>query len=237
MSTAIVFRQFFDGESSTYTYLLGDPRSGEAVLIDGVLERFERDAQFARELGLRVGWTLDTHVHADHVTAASAWRERFQTRAAISESAGVACADRRLRDGDEIAFGRFAARAMTTPGHTNGCMTFVCEGMAFTGDALLIRGCGRTDFQGGSSETLFQSVREKIFALPEETLVYPGHDYQGRTCSTIGEEKRWNPRLGESRTLAEFRETMSKLNLADPKKMAEALPANLACGQREGRPA
>lgn len=234
MPSDFVFRQLFDGESSTYTYLLGDSGAGEAVVIDGVLGQIERDERIARELGLRVLWAIDTHVHADHVTAAGAWRDRFGATTAVGAASGVECADRAIADGDEIAFGRFRLQAIATPGHTSACVSFLCEGRVFTGDALLIRGCGRTDFQGGSAERLFASVRERLFALPEETLVYPGHDYLGRTCSTIAEERRWNARLAESRTKAEFLEIMANLKLADPKKMAEALPANLACGRAGG---
>lgn len=229
-----VFRQLFERESSTYTYLLGDTRSGEAVLIDGVLETVERDEASARELGLRVAWVVDTHVHADHVTGAGAWRDRFGAKTAVGAGSGVECADRLLADGDEVPFGRFRLKAIATPGHTSACVSYLCEGRVFTGDALLIRGCGRTDFQGGSAERLFESVRARLFSLPDETLVYPGHDYNGRTCSSIFEERRWNARLAESRTREEFIAIMANLKLADPKKIAEALPANLACGRAGG---
>lgn len=228
-----MFRQLFDRETCTYTYLIADAETGAAALVDPVLDRLERDVQTLQELGLRLEWALDTHVHADHVSSAGALRDRLGARTAISASAGVTCVDRRLRDGDEIEFGSIRLRAIATPGHTDGCMTFLWDGRAFTGDALLIRGCGRTDFQQGSAERLWESARGRILALPDETWIYPGHDYNGRLVSTVGEEKRWNPRLGNGRTKEEFLDLMANLKLEDPKRMAEAVPANLACGRRE----
>jgi glyoxylase-like metal-dependent hydrolase (beta-lactamase superfamily II)/rhodanese-related sulfurtransferase len=228
----MLFRQLFDPETSTYTYLLADEASREAVIIDPVHEQFERDAGLIGELGLRLVAVLDTHVHADHVTAQGLLRERFGAQSVMSERSGAVCADRLVKHGDRIEFGRHALEVRETPGHTNGCLTFVCHEarMAFTGDALLIRGCGRTDFQSGSSRALFQSVRERVFTLPEDTLIYPAHDYKGRTVSTVAEEKQHNPRLGMSRSLADFNQLMAALNLPYPRKMDASVPVNLACG-------
>jgi sulfur dioxygenase len=228
----MLFRQLFDAETSTYTYLLADEASREAVIIDPVHDQFERDAGLISELGLRLVAVLDTHVHADHVTAQGLLRERFGARSVMSERSGAVCADRLVKHGDRIEFGRHALEVRETPGHTNGCLTFVCHEprVAFTGDALLIRGCGRTDFQGGSSRTLYQSVRERVLSLPDDTLIYPAHDYKGRTVSTVAEEKQHNPRLGMSRSLADFNQVMAALNLPYPRKMDTSVPANLACG-------
>ncbi len=236
MHPDLIFHQFFESESSTYTYLLADRAGGESVLIDPVYETIDRDLNWVRELGLKLVYVLDTHVHADHVTGAGEIRRRTGAKTALSASAGVACADVSLRDGDELAFGRFRVRALETPGHTDGCMSFYCEGRVFTGDALLIRGCGRTDFQQGSAERLYDSVHQKLFALPDETRVCPAHDYKGLTASTIGLEKEFNPRLGSGKTKGEFVRLMSELRLAQPKKIHEALPANMACGEKGGPP-
>lgn len=228
----MLFRQLFDPETSTYTYLLADEETREAVIIDPVHEQFERDATLIGELGLRLVAVLDTHVHADHVTAQGLLRQRFGAKTFMSERSGAVCADVLIKQGDRVAFGRHTLEVRETPGHTSGCLTFVCHEprMAFTGDALLIRGCGRTDFQSGDSRSLFQSVRECVFTLPEDTLVYPAHDYKGRTVSTVAEEKRHNPRLGMSRSLAEFTALMAGLNLPYPRKMDVSVPANLSCG-------
>lgn len=228
----MLFRQLFDLESSTYTYLLADEATREAVLIDPVREQLERDTALLRELGLSLRYALDTHVHADHVTALGALREQTGCQTVLAARAGVGCADVGVRHGDVLRFGAHALEVRATPGHTDGCVTYVTgdHRMAFTGDALLIRGCGRTDFQQGDAPTLYRSVHEQIFALPDETLVYPGHDYKGRTVSTVGEEKRWNPRLGGGRSLEEFEAIMRGLGLAYPKKIDEALPANRLCG-------
>ncbi len=232
----MLFRQLFDPASSTYTYLLADEDSREAVILDPVIEQIDRDAELLRELELRLAYALDTHVHADHVTALGSLRDRLGCQTVISERAGVGVADLLVKEGDRITFGRHALEVRETPGHTSGCLTYVTadHAMAFTGDALLIRGSGRTDFQQGDARMLYQSVHQKIFTLPDTTAVYPGHDYKGRTMSTVGEEKRYNPRLGGGKSVEEFVAIMASLQLAYPKKMDVALPANLHCGVPRG---
>ncbi len=228
----MLFRQLYDGESSTYTYLLADEASKEAVLIDPVIEQIDRDVALVRELGLELRWVLDTHVHADHVTGAGALRERLGARTVVSERGGAPCADVLVKGGDTIPFGRYALEVRETPGHTDGCVTYVTRdhGMAFTGDALLVRGSGRTDFQQGDARRLYRSVHEQIFSLPDACLLYPAHDYKGRTVTSVGEEKAHNPRLGGGRTADEFAAIMEELQLPRPKKIDVAVPANLACG-------
>jgi sulfur dioxygenase len=237
----MLFRQLFDPESSTYTYLLADERTREAVIIDPVLERVERDLALITELGLRLTHTLDTHVHADHVTGAGALRDRTHAATVLSERSGVGCADVYVKDGDRIRFGESTLEVRETPGHTSGCVTYVTADrtMAFTGDALLVRGTGRTDFQQGDAHALYRSVTEKIFTLPDDCLLYPAHDYQGRTVTTVAEEKKHNPRLGAHpdgapRSEDEFVAIMAALKLAYPKKIDIAVPANLQCGQPRG---
>ncbi len=228
----MLFRQLFDPESSSYSYLLADSASREAVLIDAVREQLERDLALLAELELRLVFAVETHVHADHVTASGLLREKLGARVVVGARAGVETADLALDDGAGVRFGRHWLEARATPGHTAGCVTWVCSdaGMAFTGDALLIRGCGRTDFQQGDARRLFRSVRERVLTLPDETLLYPAHDYRGRTVTTVAEEKRWNPRLGLARSEQEFVAIMDGLQLAYPKRMDEAVPANLRSG-------
>ena len=231
-----VFRQLFDPTSSTYTYLLGDAEAGQALLIDPVFEHVRRDAALLHELGLRLVATLETHVHADHVTGAWLMKQRCGSQIVLSAAAGANNADRVLQHGDHVAFGSRHVEARATPGHTNGCMTYVLDdrSMAFTGDSLLIRGCGRTDFQQGSPERLFRSVQEQILSLPAECLLYPGHDYRGLTATSVLEEKRFNPRLGGNANVSDFAGYMNHLGLAHPKLIDIAVPANLRCGQPEG---
>lgn len=230
MSKDIIFHQLFEPVSSTYTYIIADKKTKEAAIIDPVLETVDRDSKLIEELGLRVVYALDTHIHADHITGAGELRKRLGLKSAVSAEAEVDCVDIPLEDGQELLLGDKTIKVIATPGHTNTCLTFAFEGMIFTGDALLIRGCGRTDFQQGSSDTLFKSVREKLFKLPDEVIIYPGHDYRGLTSSTIGTEKKFNARLKETISLDEFKKIMSELKLANPKKIHEAVPANLACG-------
>ena len=229
----LIFRQLFDPTSSTYTYLLGCSVSKEALLIDPVFEQVRRDAALIGELGLTLAWTLDTHVHADHVTGAWLLKQRLGSRIALSAASGAAGADRLLQDGDRIEFGRRALEVRSTPGHTSGCVTYVLddESMAFTGDCILIRGSGRTDFQQGDPRALYRSVRSRIFALPESCLLYPAHDYRGLTVSSVAEEKRFNPRLGGEVGESDYVGYMKNLDLPHPKKIDEAVPANLRCGQ------
>jgi len=227
----MIFRQLFDQNTWTYTYLLADEASKEAVLIDPVIEKLERDLQLLDELGLSLKYVFDTHVHADHVTANGALRERTGCQTGVSEKGGAGCVSLQLKEGDQFNFGAYTIEVLETPGHTDGCLSFVCDNRVFTGDTLLIRGCGRTDFQQGDAGTLFDNITNKLYTLPDATWVYPGHDYHGMTRSNIGEEKAHNPRvsLGRDRFVA----FMNDLNLAYPKRIHEAVPANLACGDIE----
>ena len=232
----MLFRQLFEAQSSTYTYLVGCERTREAVLIDPVLETIERDLQELDALQASLRFTIETHIHADHVTGASALRERTGCRCAVPESSGAAHADLAVREGEPIRLGALELQPLYTPGHTDDHHSYFLdhagEGRVFTGDALLIDGCGRTDFQNGDSATLYRSVHDKLFSLAAETLVYPGHDYQQRRVSSIGQERNRNPRLGGGKTLEEFVAIMAGLNLARPKKMDVAVPANRLLGLR-----
>ncbi|MCV2359988.1 MBL fold metallo-hydrolase [Paucibacter sp. TC2R-5] len=229
----MIFRQLFDPASSTYTYLLGDKASGEALIIDPVFEHQRRDAALLRELGLRLLATLDTHVHADHVTGAWGLKQRCGSQILLSEQAGAQNADRLLKSGERVFFGARYLEVRATPGHTHGCLSYVLDdhSMAFTGDSLLIRGCGRTDFQQGSPQQLYQSVQSQILSLPEACLLYPGHDYRGLTVTSVAEERRFNPRLGGEVNEADFTGYMNNLGLPHPKLMDIAVPANLRCGR------
>ena len=227
----MLFKQLFDKETGTYTYLLADEETREAVLIDSVKEQAGRDAKLIKELGLNLKYFLETHIHADHITAVSALKNDFpQAQAVVSLHGGVPCADIQVKEGDEIQFGKHTIKVLETPGHTDSCVSYVLEDRVFTGDALLIRGCGRTDFQQGSPQKLYASVTKKLFELPEDTLVFPAHNYVGFTVSSIQEEKTLNPRLA-GKTEAEFAEIMHNLNLPKPKRIDEAVPANMKCGQ------
>jgi sulfur dioxygenase len=225
----MIFRQLFDSESSTYTYLLGDPEFGQAVLIDPVLEQIERDLGLVAELGLRLTHVLETHVHADHLTAAGALRERTGAQV-LAGVKGAACVDRQLRDGEVLTVGGLQLTALATPGHTDDSMSYLWGDRVFTGDALLIRTAGRTDFQNGSAAQLYESITRVLFALPDATWVYPGHDYRGMTASTIGEERRLNARIA-GRSREQFVALMNGLSLPRPKKIDVAVPANRACGR------
>ena len=227
----MIIRQLFDPDTSTYTYLLADRATGEALLIDPVIGQLERDLKLIEELGLTLKYSMDTHVHADHITASGSLRKQTGCQTCLSSHAGVGCADITLNEGDVIRLGGSEIHVLETPGHTDTCLSYVINQHVFTGDALLIRGCGRTDFQQGSAERLYHSITEKLFALPDDTLVCPGHDYQGMTVSTIGEEKRFNPRL--KLDLAGFIHFMKNLNLPAPHQIHQALPANMACGERQ----
>jgi sulfur dioxygenase len=229
----MIFRQLFDPVSSTYTYLLADPDTRRALLIDTVFEKFERDRALLEELELALVYTLDTHVHADHVTAASLFRDAVGSRIVYGRHSGAQGADLYVGEGDHIELDSIRLVVRETPGHTNGCLTFVTHDrtMAFTGDALLIRSAGRTDFQQGDAHILFRSIREKILSLPDDCLVYPAHDYAGRTASSVGEERRWNPRIGGEASEGDFVGYMQNLGLPHPKQIDIAVPANLLCGK------
>ncbi|MEC7948956.1 MAG: MBL fold metallo-hydrolase [Myxococcota bacterium] len=232
----MIFRQLFDRESCTYTYLLADPETREALLIDPVRAQVERDVSLLEELGLTLKYTLETHVHADHVTSAGLLRRRTGCQSVVSSVAGARCADIQAEHGRSLQVGSVALEVRHTPGHTNGCVSYVLadQTRVFTGDALFIRGCGRTDFQQGDARRLHASVHEQIFTLPDECAVYPGHDYNGRTVSSVAEERRHNPRLGGGRSADEFVQVMDALVLSDPAHMAVAVPANLQCGWLPG---
>lgn len=227
----MLFRQLWDHDSSTYTYLLADERNHEAVLIDAVKERIDRDLQLARELDLHLLYVLDTHVHADHVTGAGEITRRTGAQS-VAGRLGAGCANVHVTGGDRVRFGRYEIEVLDTPGHTDDSVSYRVDDRVFTGDALLIRGCGRTDFQNGNPRQLYQSVTKTLFALPDDTQVFPAHDYHGVTVSTIGEEKRWNPRVA-GKTIEEFVEIMRNLKLGLPEKIMEAVPANRACGLAE----
>jgi glyoxylase-like metal-dependent hydrolase (beta-lactamase superfamily II)/rhodanese-related sulfurtransferase len=234
----LIFRQLFDPQSSTYTYLLGDRKSGSAVLIDPVFEQVQRDAALVSELGLHLICSTETHVHADHVTGAWMLKRQLGSVIAVSEASCVVGANLNLVHGDRIGFGDRFLEVRSTPGHTLGCVTYVLDdqSVAFTGDCLLIRGCGRTDFQQGDAHALYESVHREILSLPDDCLLYPGHDYRGLTATSVGEEKRFNPRLGGEISETDFSGYMRNLRLPHPKQIDVAVPANLRCGQQEGAP-
>src|SRR5579864_3952472 len=229
----LLFRQLFDPQSSTYTYLLGDREGGAAVLIDPVFEQVRRDRALIGELGLTLLATLETHVHADHVTGAWLLSERTGSRIMLSAASGAACADRTLAQDDVVAFGGHRLMVRATPGHTNSCLTYVLDdrSMAFTGDCLLIRGAGRTDFQEGDTAAMYRSIHEQIFTLPDDCLLYPAHDYRGLTVTSVVEERRFNPRIGGEIGLGDFTGYMKNLRLAHPKMIDVAVPGNLRCGR------
>ncbi|WP_416676522.1 MBL fold metallo-hydrolase [Egbenema bharatensis] len=226
----MLFRQMFDQETWTYTYLVADLNTKEAALIDPVIEQVERDFKLLHELGLTLKYCLETHVHADHVTGTGKLRELTHCQGIVPVNAQVACADHLIQHGEVLQVGAIAIRAIATPGHTDSHMAYLVNGdRVLTGDALFIRGCGRTDFQSGDAGVLYDSITQTLFTLLDDTLVYPGHDYRGHTVSTIGEEKQWNPRL-VGRTREQFIELMNHLNLPNPQKIMEAVPANERCG-------
>ena len=223
--------QLFDPASSTYTYVLFDESTRDALIIDPVDEQIDRDLATLRQYGLKLLWTVETHAHADHITSAGQLAELAGARTAAPEACGISTAAVQLKHGDTLGFGEEKITALHTPGHTAGSMSYLWRDHVFTGDTLLINGCGRTDFQSGSSEALYHSLTQVLFALPETTTVWPGHDYHGRTHSTIGAEKIGNARVA-GKTLAEFTAIMAALNLPKPRRIDEAVPANLSSGMQ-----
>lgn len=230
----MIFRQLFEPVSSTYTYVLGCTDTGEAILIDPVVNAMDRDLQLLRDLGLRLAVTLDTHIHADHITAALELKKRSGSRIAAPAFDQLPCVDIGMEENRPLQLGSISVRGLHTPGHTDGHFAYAVGERVFTGDALLIDGCGRTDFQNGDADALYRSVTQKLFALTDETLVYPAHDYSGRHVSSIAQEKARNPRLGAGKSLAEFRQIMATLDLPYPKFIDHAVPGNRACGACPG---
>ena len=231
----MIFRQLFERNTSTYTYILADENSKEAVIIDPVAEMLERDITLIQEMGLQLLYTFETHVHADHITSSGLLHDLLGCKTVVRKETGVHCASVLTDHGQKSAFGAYELEVRSTPGHTDGCTTFVVRDgettFAFTGDALLIRGCGRTDFQQGNAGVLYDSVHQQIFSLPPNTHIYPGHDYKGRTSSTVWEERLHNPRLKDGISKDKFIAIMNNLNLAYPKQIDQAVPANQKCGR------
>jgi sulfur dioxygenase len=229
----MIFKQLFDQTSGTYSYLLADEDTREAVFIDTVYEQHERDLALVRELDLRLLACLETHCHADHVTGAWLLKNILGAETQASSNSGIEVLDQSLGDGDNISFGNRYLSVVETPGHTDGCISFILDdqSMVFSGDCLLIRGCGRTDFQQGSALRLFHSIHDKLFLLPDNCLVYPGHDYTGRTASTIGEEKALNPRIGGLANEGDFVGFMENMQLPHPKQIDIAVPGNIKGGE------
>lgn len=226
----MIFRQLFEPLSSTYTYLLGDEATGQAILIDPVISAMERDLAELHRLNLKLAFTVDTHIHADHITAALELKRKVGSKIAVPAHDRLPCTDIGLEEGKPFELSGIKLQPIHTPGHTDGHFAYLFIDRVFTGDALLIDGCGRTDFQNGDAEALYKSVREKLFTLPDETLVYPGHDYKKQYVSSIAQEKARNPRLGDDKTLEQFKEIMANLNLPYPKFIDYAVPGNRQCG-------
>lgn len=230
----MLFRQLFESDTCTYTYLLGCEHSGRAVLIDTVNSRMDEYLALLEALDLQLVYTFETHVHADHVTAAGLLRERLGSRSVVHRDAGAMCADLLVTHGVSLQVGELEFEIRHTPGHTGGCVSYVMEDRVFTGDALLIGGCGRTDFQQGDAGKLYDAIHQQLFVLPPDTLVYPGHDYQGNRVSTIAQEAEKNSRLGGQRSREDFMALMAGLKLDYPRYIDQALPANQHCGLPQG---
>jgi glyoxylase-like metal-dependent hydrolase (beta-lactamase superfamily II)/rhodanese-related sulfurtransferase len=225
----MIFRQIFDSVSGTYTYLLASRHGGEALIIDPVLDKVDHYLRLVRELDLRLVKAVDTHLHADHITGLGALRDRTKCITVMGEQTKADVVSMRLAEGDKLTVEGLALDVLYTPGHTDDSYSFVMGDRVFTGDTLLIRGTGRTDFQNGDPRMQYESLFEKLLRLPDETLVYPAHDYKGETVSTIGEERRFNPRL-QVRSVDEYVALMNNLNLPNPKMMDVAVPANMQVG-------
>lgn len=231
----MIFRQLFEPDSSTYTYLVACPDTGKAALIDPALDTVQRDLSILQEMGLELDYTIDTHVHADHLTGARRLRELAGSRVVYPAIDELPCADIGIREGEVFRIGKLELHPLFTPGHTSHHHAYLIDNgtqqMLFSGDALLIDACGRTDFQSGDAATLYRSIQEKFFTLPDITLVYPCHDYEGRFVSSIAQEKARNPRLGGGKTLAEFVAIMHDMDLPYPRKIDFAVPGNEHCGE------
>jgi sulfur dioxygenase len=231
----MLFKQLYEPDSSTYTYLISCPDTGETVLIDPVLDTVERDLAVLQELGLKLTCTLETHVHADHLTGARKLKHLAGSKIVYPAMDELPCADLSVREGEPLQIGRIALHPLFTPGHTDHHHAYLIDDgthrMVFTGDALLIEACGRTDFQSGDAATLYRSIHQQFFSLPDETLVYPCHDYEGRFVSTIAQEKKRNPRLGNGKTLEQFVAIMDGMDLPYPRKIDFAVPGNGQCGK------
>lgn len=226
----MIFKQLFEPISSTYTYLLGCEQTGQALLIDPVLPTWQRDLEELNKHDLKLVYTLDTHIHADHITAARRLKREAGSRIAHPLFDNLNCVDLGIEEGKPLELGSIRLDPLFTPGHTDGHHAYSLNGRVFTGDALLIDGCGRTDFQNGDAPTLYRSVHDKLFALPEDTLVYPAHDYKGRWVSNIAQEKTRNLRLGDNKPLEDFVKIMDELKLAYPTFIDYAVPGNRECG-------
>jgi len=229
-----MFRQLYDDTSSTLTYLITDEETKEALLIDPVITHLEAYIAMLEANGYKLKYSLETHVHADHITASGLLRKRLSAETAMSQLCGAISADIQLNDGDVLVLGKQKINVLATPGHTAGSLSFLWNERLFSGDSLLINGCGRTDFQGGDAVALYNGIQNKIFSLPDETLIYPGHDYNGRRVSSVAQEKLTNPRLA-GKSLQEFVQIMNNLNLPKPNLIDIAVPANKMCGVPEER--
>lgn len=231
----MIFKQLFEPDSATFTYLVACPITHEAALIDPVLETVHRDLQVVRDLSLKLAYTIETHIHADHLTGARKLKHLAGSKIVYPAMCETSCADIGLHEGDVFKIGHVELHPLFTPGHTSHHHTYLVDNgtqnMAFTGDALLIDACGRTDFQSGDAKALYRSLHEKLFILPDETLIYPAHDYEGRYISTIAQEKTRNPRLGSGISMDEFVNIMNNLNLPYPRKIDFSVPGNQACGE------
>ena len=225
----MLIRQLFDTQTFTFTYLVADGVNSEAIIIDPVDTKIEQYMRLLKELNLKLKYVFDTHVHADHITAAGKLRDLTNCITLLGEATGATCVSKTVSDGEKIHVGAIEFTVLETPGHTQDSFCLYTTGMVFTGDTLFVRGTGRTDFQAGNPIDQYNSIVNKLFTLPEATIVYPGHDYNGNTCTTVWEEKNFNPRLA-GKTVEEFKYIMDNLNLPNPKLMDIAVPANLACG-------
>lgn len=225
--------QLFEPESSTFSYLLVDAKTNDGVLIDPVREMLERDRELIQKLNINLEWILETHIHADHLTSAADLRKHFKAKIGLSAKAEISNIDKSLAEGDQIHFGESFLAVLETPGHTSTCLSYFGQSQVFTGDALLIGGNGRTDFQQGDAALLYRSIHDKLFSLPDETTVYPAHNYSGIHSSTIGWEKKTNPRVKMGIDQSEFIKKMNELNLPYPKKIDIAVPGNLKLGKMD----